>query len=180
MADQYFKEYIAKLNKNLNSFKNNEINFIKSKIFKLNKKNKLIFLGNGGSASICSHLSTDFTKVAKIKAINFNEANHITCFANDFGHDNWMSKSLEFYCDKKDIVFLISSSGNSKNIINAANYCKKNSIYLITLSGFYGKNKLSKLGNINLIVNSKNFNHIEMTHNVWLLGIMDEIINAQF
>ena len=61
---------------------------------------KIIFLGNGGSASIASHVSVDLTKNARIRSINFNEPDLITCFANDFGHDNWMKEALKMYSNK--------------------------------------------------------------------------------
>ncbi len=81
-------------------------------------KNKVIVLGNGGSASIASHVSVDLTKNAKIRSVNFNEADLITCFANDFGHENWMKEALRMYCDNNDVVVLISSSGKSRNILS--------------------------------------------------------------
>ena len=50
--------------------------------------NKAIIVGNGGSSAIASHFSVDLTKNASIRCINFNEADLITCFANDYGFDN--------------------------------------------------------------------------------------------
>ena len=47
---------------------------------------KIIVVGNGGSAAMASHVAVDFTKAAGIRAINFNEADLITCFANDYGY----------------------------------------------------------------------------------------------
>ena len=82
--------------------------------------NKVILVGNGGSASIASHLAIDFTKAANIRSISFNEASLITCFANDYGYKNWVSKAIEFYAKKGDVVILISSSGSSENIIEGA------------------------------------------------------------
>ena len=73
----------------------------------LNKEGKLIFVGNGGSAAMSSHVAVDFTKNAKIKSINFNEPDLITCFANDYGYENWVAKALEFYANKNDLVFLM-------------------------------------------------------------------------
>ena len=57
--------------------------------------------------------------------MNFNEADLITCFSNDYGYDKWIDKTIEFYADKKDILILISSSGKSKNMINACKAAKK-------------------------------------------------------
>ena len=88
------------------------------------KGQKIILAGNGGSAAIASHCSVDFTKCAGVRCINFNEADLITCFANDYGYERWLEKALEFYADRGDVVVLISSSGKSANMINAARYAR--------------------------------------------------------
>ena len=87
--------------------------------------------------------------------------------------DARISEALKSYADKGDLVILISSSGQSKNIINAAKYCKKNNLKLITFSGFKKNNPLKKIGKINFWVNSESYNIIEMTHQVWLLILVD-------
>mgnify|MGYP000315382243 FL=1 len=66
---------------------------------------KIIIAGNGGSAAIASHVSVDFTKQGGIRTINFNEADLITCFANDYGFENWVAKAVEFYGDQGDVLF---------------------------------------------------------------------------
>ncbi len=143
-------------------------------LLKVKKNNKkVIIAGNGGSAAIASHFSVDMTKNGKIKTINFNESDLITCFANDYGYENWLKNALKFYLDEKDLVILISSSGNSKNMINAANFVKNKNNELITFTGFNGKNKLSKIGKLNFTVNSKSYNFIENTHQYWLLSLVD-------
>jgi len=142
---------------------------------------KIIFAGNGGSAAMASHCSVDLTKNAGIRAINFNEADLITCFANDYGYNEWVSRAIEFYGDPNDVLVLISSSGNSMNMVNAAKYAKKLEIKVITFTGFDSLNKLKKEGDINIWVNSKAYNIVEMTHHIWLLGIVDMIIgNAEY
>lgn len=146
-------------------------------LLKLNKNNKIILAGNGASASISSHISIDFTKAAKIRAINFNEANLLTCFSNDFGYENWIKKALDYYAFKDDIMILVSSSGKSKNIINAAKLAKKKRIKLITLSGLNTKNPLKKIGDVNFFVNSKNYNIVELSHLTILLTIVENIIS---
>ena len=70
---------------------------------------------------MASHVSVDLTKNAKIRSINFNESDLLTCLSNDYGYENWMSKALEFYSTKGDLIVIISSSGESKNVISAAN-----------------------------------------------------------
>ena len=136
-------------------------------------KGEVLIVGNGGSSSIASHVSVDFTKVANVPSNTFNNANLITCFANDYGHENWIKEAIKAYTQKNDILILISSSGNSKNIINAAKYCNENNIPLITFSGFDKENNLAKLGNINIHINSKNYNYIEMSHHIILVSIVD-------
>jgi len=140
-------------------------------------KGKLIFVGNGGSAAMASHVAVDFTKNAKIRSINFNEADLLTCFGNDFGYENWVKESLNFYADKDDLIFLISSSGNSMNMINAAKFCEKNSLKYVTLSGFDIDNKLYQKGDVRFWVDSKEYNIVEMTHHIILLLIVDFFIN---
>ena len=50
----------------------------------------------------------------------------ITCFANDYGFENWIAKAIELYSNKNDLLFLISSSGKSKNMLKAAHEVQKN------------------------------------------------------
>jgi len=138
---------------------------------------KVILVGNGGSASIASHVSIDFTKAANIRSINFNEASLLTCFANDYGYENWASNALNFYADSNDIAILISSSGQSKNIINAADKANKIGLPVITLSGFLENNPLRKMGDVNLWVNSSEYNIVESVHQIWLLSIVDYLIS---
>ena len=136
---------------------------------------KLVIAGNGGSAAISSHISVDFTKACGIRAVNFNEADLITCFANDYGYENWIVEALKAYLDPEDLVILISSSGTSKNIVNAAHFCKKSNVKLITLSGFEKQNPLSLLGDLNVWVDTSLYNFIEMVHHIWLVGLVDKI-----
>ena len=82
-------------------------------------------------------------------------------------------EAIKAYLNKNDMMILISSSGTSKNIVNAAKYCKKNSIQLITLSGFKKNNPLSKYGNVNFNINSDQYNFIEMSHHIILVDLVD-------
>jgi D-sedoheptulose 7-phosphate isomerase len=141
---------------------------------------KLIFCGNGGSAAIASHCSVDFTKAASIRAINFNESDLLTCFANDYGYENVFSAAVDFYADKNDVLILISSSGESPNIINAAKKAKDLTLPLITLSGFQENNALRQLGDINLWADSSGYNIVECVHQIWLLNICDFMIGSHY
>lgn len=140
---------------------------------------KIIIVGNGGSAAISSHVSVDFTKAAKIRAVNFNEADLLTCYSNDFGYENWVSEALISFCDPQDLVLLISSSGESPNILNAAKFANDNGISLVTFSGFSEDNKLRKMGKINFWCNSTNYNVVESVHQTWLLSVVDYLISRK-
>lgn len=139
-----------------------------------NNGRKVIIVGNGGSASIASHVSVDFVKAAGIRAINFNEPNLITCFSNDYGYEHWVAEALSAYADAGDLVMLISSSGKSMNIINAATTARKMDLSIITFSGFKHDNSLRKMGDVNFWADSSTYNVIEMTHHVWLLALVEK------
>ena len=146
------------------------------------KKNnaKIMIFGNGGSAAIASHVSVDLTKNANIRSVNFNEADLITCFSNDYGYERWVEKTIDFYADNNDVLILISSSGKSLNMINACKAARnKKMSKIITLTGHDKDNPLSKLGDINFWINSKAYNFVENTHQVWLLTIVDLIIGKR-
>jgi len=181
MKNNYFTDYLNKFSRFLINYNNKDflkiVRFIKET--KKNRK-KVILVGNGGSAAMASHVSVDLTKMCTIRAINFNEADLLTCFSNDYGYENWVQKALSFYADKGDLIICISSSGESKNIINGAKFAKKIGCKVVTLTGFSEKNKVKKIGHVNLWLNSKNYNLIEMTHHIWLLSIVDFIAKSKF
>jgi D-sedoheptulose 7-phosphate isomerase len=138
--------------------------------------NKIVIAGNGGSAALASHVAVDFTKQGGIRAVNFNEADLITCFSNDYGYDQWVAKAIEFYGDEGDMVILISSSGKSMNIVNAAKTASSLNMPVVTLTGFESDNPLKQLGTHNLWLDSRAYNVVENTHLIWLLMLCDLII----
>ena len=139
-------------------------------------KNKVILIGNGGSASIASHIATDFLKNAEIPALAFNDSSLITCLSNDLGYEYVFQKPLEMLAKKGDILFSISSSGKSENILNAVNEAKSKGCFLITCSGFNKKNPLRKLGDINFYIPSYAYGYVEIVHLVVCHSIVDKII----
>ncbi len=141
---------------------------------------KTMIMGNGGSAAMASHVSVDLTKNAGIRCVNYNEADLITCFANDYGFERWVEKAVDFYGDKGDLLIVISSSGSSKNMLNGVKAARNGKFKaVVTFSGFEQDNPLHQLGDINLWVNSKAYNFVENMHQVWLLAIVDLIIGSR-
>ncbi len=139
-------------------------------------KNKLIFAGNGASASISSHGAVDFTKQAGVRSITFSDANMITAFSNDYGYDNWMVKALDLYSNSGDVLVLTSVSGESQSVVLAAQRAKEIGLKVVTFSGRSSKNSLRGLGDINFWVNSNAYNIVECIHMMWITTVIDSVI----
>ena len=140
---------------------------------------RVIVCGNGGSASIASHVTIDLMKAANISSVCFSDPAVLTCLANDFGYEQAYMKAIEFNASDDDIIILISSSGESQNIINAAQFCIKRNLPLITFSGFEEENRLRKFGDLSFYAKSNQYNHVETTHSSWLLAAIDFCIDSQ-
>jgi D-sedoheptulose 7-phosphate isomerase len=142
------------------------------------KGGKLIFIGNGASASIASHMAADFWKNGKIRAIAFNDAALLTCVANDFGYNQVFEKSIEMFADPGDILVAISSSGKSENIIRGARMARSKGCSVITLSGFSKRNPLNSLGDINFYVPFSSYGQVEVVHHSICHCILDTIVST--
>ena len=115
-----------------------------------------------------------------LKPQKYDEADLITCFSNDYGYEKWVEKTIDFYADPNDVLILISSSGNSANMINACQAAKRQKISkVITFSGHKKNNPLSQLGDLNFWIDSKAYNFVENIHQIWLLNIVDLIIGKK-
>ena len=139
---------------------------------------KLLLAGNGASASIASHLATDFSKQGGVRAMAFNDANLITALGNDCGYEHWIARALDLYSDPDDVVILISSSGQSPNVVNAAQHAKQLGLYVAAFTGFDRENPLSAAADLNLWVDSHSYNIVECTHMIWLTAVVDLLIGT--
>ncbi len=139
------------------------------------KDKKIILIGNGGSASIAGHIATDFLKNAGIRALCFNEPSLITCISNDFGYEYVFQKPLAMLAEKGDMVVAVSSSGRSKNILNAVEAAQKKGCFVITMSGFSPKNPLRFKGKINFYVPARLYGYVEIAHLAICHSIADSL-----
>lgn len=102
-------------------------------------KTNVYLIGNGGSLSICEHISTDFNKRCKIKSHTLSNTSMITALGNDYGYDNIYSKWLEMNkLSMYDYVIAVSSSGKSVNVVKGlqyANDCKSNTLTIFGMDG---------------------------------------------
>ena len=106
----------------------------------------------------------------------FNEADFITCFANDYGFEHWIEKAVEHYGEEGDVLVLISSSGKSANVVNAAKKAADLGLTLITFTGFSAQNPLKQMGKLNFWLDSRAYNIVECTHMFWLMAVCDLVI----
>ena len=178
-AERFFRRYFEAVAEHLGDVNFDELDSAANVLRQVHLSgNKVILVGNGGSAAMASHVAVDLTKSAGVRAINFNEADLLTCFANDYGYEKWVAKALEFYADPGDLAILISSSGASQNMVNGAQQAVDMGLGVMSLSGFSPENPLRQLGDLNLWVASDSYNIVEMTHHVWLLAIVDYLIET--
>jgi D-sedoheptulose 7-phosphate isomerase len=141
----------------------------------LKSTKRIFFLGNGGSNSISSHMMEDFGKIGGFQTYAFSDAALITCYANDYGYENAMAEWLKLHLQKGDLLIATSSSGESKNIVNAARIAKEKGGRLITLTGFGEENTLRKMGEVNFYLNARNYGMVECFHQVILHIILDSV-----
>jgi len=124
----------------------NTIEEIALKIDEVRNNNNVIYVaGNGGSSSTASHFVNDLVKATinsnknRIKAISLTDnVPLLTAVSNDISYSEAFSFTLESFAAEGDMMIAISASGNSKNLINAVDYCKDNNIYTAGLLGFNG------------------------------------------
>jgi len=137
---------------------------------------KVLFIGNGGSAAISSHMAIDFWKNGGIRAMAFNDASLLTCIGNDFGYAHVFEKPIEMFADKGDVLFAISSSGRSENILNGVRAAVSRGVRVITLSGFQSDNPLRAMGEVNFYVPALHYGHVEVIHQYICHCVLDIIM----
>ncbi|MDD5363569.1 MAG: D-sedoheptulose 7-phosphate isomerase [Ignavibacteria bacterium] len=132
---------------------------------------KLMLCGNGGSAADCQHIATEFmvrlSHDVRRKAIGAialtTDSSNLTAGGNDIGFDNIFARNVEGLGNDGDVLIGISTSGNSKNVINAVNKAKEMGIHTI---GFLGKSggKMKNLCDVAICVPTENIQRIQESH----------------
>lgn len=181
--DNYLKGYSQTLFSSLVNLDSRNLKLASDSIIKTIKKNKTIYVcGNGGSASIANHYICDFLKFFrdrtsfKPKIISMsNNIETITAIANDISYDEIFRYQAQSLCKRNDLIIIISSSGNSKNIKKLIQFTKKNKIKTIGFSGFDG-GYLKKNSNISIHINAKNYGISEDAHHVLMHVLLQFII----
>jgi D-sedoheptulose 7-phosphate isomerase len=136
----------------------------------------LFFIGNGGSAAIASHAACDFQKNGGFATFGPPDAALMSCYGNDYGFDHIYSEVIERHGQLGDVLFAISSSGMSEDILRAVDAAKGRHMNVITLSGFGEGNFLRTKGAINFYVPSNQYGTVEIAHLAIIHSILDEAI----
>lgn len=167
----WIDSYRQNLTELLGSVSIDEIYSIIEKYIQANQNGNRIFVfGNGGSASTMSHFSTDMGKSAsdnakkRFKIISLNEnISLITAIGNDYCFDDIFFRQLENLAEKGDLLFTISVSGNSKNLLKAVQWANENEMDTIALVGG-NQGTLAKLAAQTIVIDSLHYGLVEDMH----------------
>lgn len=167
----YFSDYKNSLELALNTIKTEELDKAYDLMKTIASKGGTFFVaGNGGSAAIAEHLCCDWTK-GTFESRRFSLRTHsltsnsamMTAIGNDFGYEFIFGRQLEMLAKSTDALFVISSSGNSSNIIRALEIANKIGLPSIALTGFSG-GKAKELATVKLHVDFANYAIVEDSH----------------
>lgn len=140
--------------------------------------NKLMLFGNGASATLAAHVALDFTKQGKVRAQTCHDAAIMTAFSNDFTYDRWMAEAVKHYADPGDAIVLISVSGTSPSVVEAAREAKARDMKVVAFTGRDPKNPTAELADISFFVDSHAYNLVECIHGIWLTTAIDYVIGS--
>ena len=139
------------------------------------KKRSIYLIGNGASASMASHFAADLAKNAHLHTEVFSDLSLITAISNDIGYEWVFSEPLQRRAKKGDMLVAISSSGNSKNILRAAEVARKIGLKVVTLSAMSSENPLRSSGYLNIYIPAETYGYAETCHAAILHHWMDMV-----
>lgn len=139
---------------------------------------KIVILGNGGSNSVASHIAQDYTKQLGKHAVSFSDPSRLTCYINDYGMKEANKQFLKEFADQETLVLIISSSGDSANMVTCVQYCMDKHIPFGILTGFEQWNIMRSLCNsrggarVDIWVDSRDYGVVECVHQIALHSII--------
>jgi D-sedoheptulose 7-phosphate isomerase len=140
------------------------------------QKARVFFIGNGGSAAVASHMACDWQKNGGFATFGPPDSALMSCYGNDYGFDRIYSEMVYRHGQLGDVLFAISSSGMSEDILQATDAATNMKINVITLSGFGEGNFLRTKGQVNFYVPSNHYGTVEIAHLAILHSILDGVI----
>ncbi len=144
--------------------------------YEIRDSKKICYLiGNGASASIASHMAADLAKNALIHTQVFSDLALITAMGNDIGYEWVYSEPLRSRGAPGDILVAISSSGESKNVLNAVEVAMSLGMCVVTLTAMSKSNSLRSSGSLNAYIPAEDYGHAETCHAAVLHYWMDMV-----
>ena len=140
-----------------------------------NNHKRIIILGNGGSNSVASHISQDYMKFHKKKVSILSDPSMITMLTNDFGYEFAYQKFLEYYVEDDTLVVIISSGGESPNMLKCVDWCEDKKIPYGVLTGFKPDNTIRGEASSalwNYYISSESYGVVECVHQIFLHGVV--------
>ena len=169
--NKWLSSYMDGYKKSLDSIPLNKIHSLIEEFAKANKLGKQIFVfGNGGSASNASHFVTDMAKGAsdimdnRFKCYSLNEhMSLITAISNDYSYKDIYKRQMENFASEGDLLFTLSVSGNSPNLVEAVKWANDNDLHTMAMVGG-AKGQLAELAKEVIIIDSTHYGHVEDIH----------------
>ena len=182
-VEKFITAYINSLSSSIMNSDMENLHKAAMQILKTIKKDATIYVcGNGGSAAIANHYVVDFLKffrektIYKPKIFSFsNNIETITAISNDINYKFVFKYQAENLCKKNDLIIIVSSSGNSENIIELLKFTKKNKITTIGFSGFKG-GYLKRNSDISVHINAENYGISEDAHHILMHAQLQYLI----
>ena len=140
-----------------------------------NAYKRIIVLGNGGSSSVASHISQDYMKSCGKKVSILSDPSMITMLTNDFGYKFAYQKFLEYYVEEDTLVVIISSGGESPNMLKCVDWCEDNKVPYGVLTGFNSDNTIRGEATHalwNYHIASDSYGVVECIHQIFLHGVV--------
>jgi cytidyltransferase-like protein len=138
---------------------------------------KVMFIGNGASAAIASHMAADYAKNGGVRALAFNDAALLTAVSNDIAYEQVFAEPIRLFAEPGDLLVAISSSGRSPNILYGSRMARDKDCRVITLSGFREDNPLRTLGDLNFYVPCLSYGVTEVLHHSLCHCLLDTYLN---
>ncbi|MGA1933765.1 D-sedoheptulose 7-phosphate isomerase [Arcobacter sp. YIC-464] len=179
-----FQSHLETIQNVINNMEEQLVNASQLAVDTLKNGNKILLCGNGGSAADAQHIAAELTGRYKTERKGLpgialtTDTSALTAIGNDYGYDRVFDRQVESLANKGDLIIGISTSGNSKNVINALKLAKKLGCQTL---GFTGKNggDMNEVCDINLIIPSDNTPRIQEMH-ILLGHIICQIIDDNF
>ena len=134
---------------------------------------KVMLIGNGGSAAIASHVQNDLCKSVGVRAMVMSEPPLMMALANDDGYETVFEQQVSLWAQPGDLLIAISSGGRSENILRGVKAAHARGAAVLTFTGFAADNPLRQLGTTNFYVSAAEYGYVELSHSALLHLVTD-------